>query len=178
MLCGLQREPAVPEGGGAQRAGWSGRGLAQHEESAPVAGERAAAGLRPEQAEPCDAVRGRVPAGHHPRRGQRWGWGWGWGISQAEGRGPQRQFAHAGPGLWLQEISRKVYKGMLDLLKCTVLSLEQTYAHAGLGGMASIFGLLEIAQTHYYSKGSHPSTRLQGPAVSHGKSPAVWDFLF
>ncbi|XP_035885249.1 MAP kinase-activating death domain protein isoform X18 [Phyllostomus discolor] len=50
------------------------------------------------------------------------------------------------------EISRKVYKGMLDLLKCTVLSLEQSYAHAGLGGMASIFGLLEIAQTHYYSK--------------------------
>lgn len=42
---------------------------------------------------------------------------------------------------------------MLDLLKCTVLSLEQSYAHAGLGGMASIFGLLEIAQTHYYSKG-------------------------
>ncbi|NP_001363584.1 MAP kinase-activating death domain protein isoform 67 [Homo sapiens] len=30
------------------------------------------------------------------------------------------------------EISRKVYKGMLDLLKCTVLSLEQSYAHAGL----------------------------------------------
>lgn len=57
------------------------------------------------------------------------------------------------PGLLLQEVSRKVYKGMLDLLKCTVLSLEQSYAHAGLGGMASTFGLLEIAQTHYYSKG-------------------------
>lgn len=53
----------------------------------------------------------------------------------------------------LQEISRKVYKGMLDLLKCTVLSLEQSYANAGLGGMASVFGLLEIAHTHYYNKG-------------------------
>lgn len=62
-----------------------------------------------------------------------------------------------GPGLSLQEVSRKVYKGMLDLLKCTVLSLEQSYAHAGLGGMASIFGLLEIAQTHYYSKGRDPA---------------------
>ncbi|NXC12797.1 MADD protein, partial [Corythaeola cristata] len=51
------------------------------------------------------------------------------------------------------EISRKVYKGMLDLLKCTVLSLEQSYANAGLGGMASVFGLLEIAHTHYYNKG-------------------------
>lgn len=42
---------------------------------------------------------------------------------------------------------------MLDLLKCTVSSLEQSYANAGLGGMASIFGLLEIANTHYYNKG-------------------------
>lgn len=56
-------------------------------------------------------------------------------------------------GVSLQEISRKVYKGMLDLLKCTVLSLEQSYANAGLGGMASVFGLLEIAHTHYYNKG-------------------------
>lgn len=56
-------------------------------------------------------------------------------------------------GISLQEISRKVYKGMLDLLKCTVLSLEQSYANAGLGGMASVFGLLEIAHTHYYNKG-------------------------
>lgn len=66
---------------------------------------------------------------------------------------PQAILPTLAPGLLLQEISRKVYKGMLDLLKCTVLSLEQSYTHAGLGGMASIFGLLEIAQTHYYSKG-------------------------
>ncbi|KAM9148736.1 MAP kinase-activating death domain protein isoform 5-T5 [Pangshura tecta] len=52
------------------------------------------------------------------------------------------------------EINRKVYKGMLDLLKCTVSSLEQSYANAGVGGMASVFGLLEIAHTHYYNKGS------------------------
>ncbi|XP_053143606.1 MAP kinase-activating death domain protein isoform X43 [Hemicordylus capensis] len=52
------------------------------------------------------------------------------------------------------EINRKVYKGMLDLLKCTVSSLEQSYANAGLGGMASVFGLLEIAHTHFYNKGS------------------------
>ncbi|XP_063083951.1 MAP kinase-activating death domain protein isoform X12 [Cavia porcellus] len=73
------------------------------------------------------------------------------------------------------EISRKVYKGMLDLLKCTVLSLEQTYAHAGLGGMASIFGLLEIAQTHYYSK--EPDKRKRSPTESVntpvGKDPCL-----
>ncbi|XP_073397715.1 MAP kinase-activating death domain protein isoform X13 [Dendrobates tinctorius] len=50
------------------------------------------------------------------------------------------------------EVSKKVYKGMLDMLKCTVSSLEQSYANAGLGGMASIFSLLEIAHTHYYNK--------------------------
>lgn len=42
-----------------------------------------------------------------------------------------------------------------------VLSLEQSYANAGLGGMASTFGLLEIAQTHYYSKG-----KAYGPGLS------------
>ncbi|KAG7315168.1 hypothetical protein KOW79_021256 [Hemibagrus wyckioides] len=51
------------------------------------------------------------------------------------------------------EINRKVYKGMLDLLKCTVSSLEHSYTNAGLGGMASVFSLLEIARTHYQTKG-------------------------
>ncbi|XP_052508333.1 MAP kinase-activating death domain protein isoform X12 [Budorcas taxicolor] len=73
------------------------------------------------------------------------------------------------------EVSRKVYKGMLDLLKCTVLSLEQSFAHAGLGGMASIFGLLEIAQTHYYSK--EPDKRKRSPTESVstpvGKDPSL-----
>ncbi|XP_068844303.1 MAP kinase-activating death domain protein isoform X28 [Capricornis sumatraensis] len=73
------------------------------------------------------------------------------------------------------EVSRKVYKGMLDLLKCTVLSLEQSFAHAGLGGMASIFGLLEIAQTHYYSK--EPDKRKRSPTESVstpvGKDPGL-----
>ncbi|NXN48152.1 MADD protein, partial [Rhinoptilus africanus] len=72
------------------------------------------------------------------------------------------------------EVSRKVYKGMLDLLKCTVLSLEQSYANAGLGGMASVFGLLEIAHTHYYNK--EPEKRKRSPTDGSvtpvGKDPA------
>ncbi|XP_065542549.1 MAP kinase-activating death domain protein isoform X4 [Lathamus discolor] len=72
------------------------------------------------------------------------------------------------------EISRKVYKGMLDLLKCTVLSLEQSYANAGLGGMASVFGLLEIAHTHYYNK--EPEKRKRSPTDGSvtpvGRDPA------
>lgn len=42
---------------------------------------------------------------------------------------------------------------MLDILKCTVSSLEHSYTNAGLGGMASVFSLLEIACTHYQTKG-------------------------
>ncbi|XP_026071106.1 MAP kinase-activating death domain protein-like isoform X30 [Carassius auratus] len=58
------------------------------------------------------------------------------------------------------EINRKVYKGMLDLLKCTVSSLEHSYTNAGLGGMASVFSLLEIARTHYQTK--DPEKRKRG----------------
>ncbi|XP_028812028.1 MAP kinase-activating death domain protein isoform X10 [Denticeps clupeoides] len=59
------------------------------------------------------------------------------------------------------EVSRKVYKGMLDLLKCTVSSLEHSYTNAGLGGMASVFSLLEIARTHYQTK--DPEKRKRSP---------------
>ncbi|XP_053576310.1 MAP kinase-activating death domain protein [Bombina bombina] len=71
------------------------------------------------------------------------------------------------------EISKKVYKGMLDLLKCTVSSLEQSYANAGLGGMASIFSLLEIAHTHYYSK--EPEKRKHSPSADGAVTPVSRD---
>uniref|UniRef100_A0A8C5BIK0 MAP kinase-activating death domain protein n=1 Tax=Gadus morhua TaxID=8049 RepID=A0A8C5BIK0_GADMO len=59
------------------------------------------------------------------------------------------------------EVNRKVYKGMLDILKCTVSSLEHSYTNAGLGGMASVFSLLEIARTHYQTK--DPEKRKRSP---------------
>ncbi|XP_069750425.1 MAP kinase-activating death domain protein isoform X2 [Narcine bancroftii] len=59
------------------------------------------------------------------------------------------------------EISKKVYRGMLDLLKCCVASLEHSYSNAGLGGMASVFTLLEIAHTHYYHK--EPDKKKRSP---------------
>ncbi|XP_069821948.1 MAP kinase-activating death domain protein isoform X3 [Dendropsophus ebraccatus] len=71
------------------------------------------------------------------------------------------------------EISKKVYKGMLDLLKCTVSSLEQSYANAGLGGMASVFNLLEIAHTHYYNKESEK--RKHSPSADGTVTPVSRD---
>ena len=54
----------------------------------------------------------------------------------------------------LQEVNLKVYRGMLDLLKCVLHGLEYTYnVRHGLGGMASAFSMLEICHTHYYAKG-------------------------
>uniref|UniRef100_A0A6I8QFL7 MAP kinase-activating death domain protein n=1 Tax=Xenopus tropicalis TaxID=8364 RepID=A0A6I8QFL7_XENTR len=73
------------------------------------------------------------------------------------------------------EITRKVYRGMLDLLKCTVSSLEQTYANAGLGGMASVFSLLEIAHTHYYNKelwNTHREVKKQKAMDKQSTKPA------
>uniref|UniRef100_A0A673CTB5 MAP kinase-activating death domain protein n=1 Tax=Sphaeramia orbicularis TaxID=375764 RepID=A0A673CTB5_9TELE len=63
------------------------------------------------------------------------------------------------------EVSRKVYKGMLDILKCTVSSLEHSYTNAGLGGMASVFSLLEIARTHYQTKGSEGAKQQRPPVA-------------
>uniref|UniRef100_A0A8D3C3E3 MAP kinase-activating death domain protein n=1 Tax=Scophthalmus maximus TaxID=52904 RepID=A0A8D3C3E3_SCOMX len=63
------------------------------------------------------------------------------------------------------EVTRKVYKGMLDILKCTVSSLEHSYTNAGLGGMASVFSLLEIARTHYQTKGSDGAKQQRPPVA-------------
>ena len=41
---------------------------------------------------------------------------------------------------------------MLKVLQATVYGLEQTYSNYGLGGMASVFQVLEIAHTHYWTK--------------------------
>ncbi|XP_073460490.1 MAP kinase-activating death domain protein isoform X19 [Aquarana catesbeiana] len=71
------------------------------------------------------------------------------------------------------EISRKVYKGMLDILKCTVSSLEQSYANAGLGGMASVFSLLEIAHTHYYNKGTEQPKQVIDSADTEEKKSQI-----
>ncbi|XP_072321265.1 MAP kinase-activating death domain protein [Eucyclogobius newberryi] len=67
------------------------------------------------------------------------------------------------------EVNRKVYKGMLDILKCTVSSLENSYANAGLGGMASVFSLLEIARTHYQTK--DPEKRNKRSPTDSSSSP-------
>lgn len=41
---------------------------------------------------------------------------------------------------------------MLRVLQAVVHGLEHTYSNFGLGGMASVFQLAEMAHTHYWSR--------------------------
>lgn len=49
-------------------------------------------------------------------------------------------------------VSKNVWRGMLKSLLAVSHGLEVTYNNFGLGGMASVFQLMEIAHTHYWSK--------------------------
>lgn len=49
-------------------------------------------------------------------------------------------------------IPKPVWKGMLKCLLAVAHGLEATFANYGLGGMASVFQLMEIAHTHFWSK--------------------------
>ncbi|XP_042202636.1 MAP kinase-activating death domain protein [Callorhinchus milii] len=85
----------------------------------------------------------------------------------------------ADPGLAVvQEITRKVYRGLLDLLKCCVSSLEHCYSHSAPGGLGSALTLMEIAHTHYYTKDSDkrkPSPTEGGPGGRNETSTAKRD---
>ncbi|XP_053663082.1 MAP kinase-activating death domain protein [Anopheles marshallii] len=49
-------------------------------------------------------------------------------------------------------VSKAVYKGTLKCLVAITHGLEHTIGNFGLGGMASVFQMMEIAHTHYWSK--------------------------
>lgn len=54
--------------------------------------------------------------------------------------------------MFAQAVPKPVYKGMLKCLQAVTYGLAHTYNNFGLGGMASVFQLMEIAHTHYWSK--------------------------
>ncbi|KAL0268470.1 UNVERIFIED_CONTAM: hypothetical protein PYX00_010400 [Menopon gallinae] len=72
-------------------------------------------------------------------------------------------------------ISKKVYKGMLKTLQTVIFGLEKTYENFGLGGMASVFQVLEIAHTHYWTKDlseAHPMDFSGSSLMSRASSPS------
>lgn len=70
-------------------------------------------------------------------------------------------------------ISRTTWKSMLKILQATIHGLEVSFMNSGSGGVASVFYLLEIAHTHYWSKdGCDSSTsgfnsQMSSPFGSH-----------
>lgn len=49
-------------------------------------------------------------------------------------------------------VPKSIWRGMLKCIQAVAHGLEGTYNNFGLGGMASVFQLMEIAHTHYWSK--------------------------
>jgi hypothetical protein len=61
-------------------------------------------------------------------------------------------------------VPKAVWRGMLKICQAIVSGLEQSYMHNKLVGMASVFSLLEIAHTHYWSR--DPNDENQNPTRS------------
>lgn len=49
-------------------------------------------------------------------------------------------------------VPKPVWKGMLKCLHAIAHGLDATYSNFGLGGTASVFQMMEIAHTHFWSK--------------------------
>jgi hypothetical protein len=66
-----------------------------------------------------------------------------------------------------------VWKGILKCLQGVTFGLEQTYANFGLGGMASVFTMMEIAHTHFWTKEINEGSDLSASLLSsQSVSPA------
>lgn len=50
------------------------------------------------------------------------------------------------------QVSKAVWRGMIRICAAIISGLEQSYLHNKLIGMASVFSLLEVAHTHYWTK--------------------------
>ncbi|XP_043266245.1 MAP kinase-activating death domain protein isoform X8 [Colletes gigas] len=68
-------------------------------------------------------------------------------------------------------VTQPVYKGMLKCLQAVSHGLIHTYTNFGLGGMASVFQLMEIAHTHYWSKDITEGTGFDNSMMSQASSP-------
>lgn len=52
------------------------------------------------------------------------------------------------------QISKNVLRGMIKICSAIISGLEQSYMHNKLIGMASVFSLLELSHTHYWTRES------------------------
>lgn len=64
------------------------------------------------------------------------------------------------------QVSREVWRGMIRICSAIVSGLEQSYMHNKLVGMASVFSLLELAHTHYWTREPAHENRSTGTGTS------------
>ncbi|XP_012156976.1 MAP kinase-activating death domain protein isoform X7 [Ceratitis capitata] len=70
-------------------------------------------------------------------------------------------------------VPKPVWKGMLKCLQAVTAGFEATFANFGLGGMASVFQMMEIAHTHFWSKELNETTDMSTSLLSsHATSPS------
>lgn len=70
-------------------------------------------------------------------------------------------------------VPKPVWKGVLKCLQAVTCGLEQTYANFGLGGMASVFSMMEISHTHYWTKEINDGSEMSASMLSsQSVSPA------
>ncbi|XP_017050775.1 MAP kinase-activating death domain protein isoform X12 [Drosophila ficusphila] len=69
-------------------------------------------------------------------------------------------------------VTKPVWKGMLKCVQAIAGGLDVTFANFGLGGMASVFQLMEVAHTHYWSKEINEGSDMSSSLLSsHAASP-------
>ncbi|KAL9883197.1 rab3 GDP-GTP exchange factor isoform 1-T1 [Glossina fuscipes fuscipes] len=69
-------------------------------------------------------------------------------------------------------VPKPIWKGMLKCLHAVTAGLEMTFANFGLGGMASVFQMMEIAHTHYWTKELNDASEMSSSLLSsHATSP-------
>jgi len=74
--------------------------------------------------------------------------------------------------LSLQCVTKPVWKGMLKCVQAIAGGLDVTFSNFGLGGMASVFQLMEVAHTHYWSKEINEGSDMSSSLLSsHAASP-------
>lgn len=61
---------------------------------------------------------------------------------------------------------------MLKCIQAVAIGMEHSYANFGIGGMASVYQLLEIAHTHYWSRDLSESSDISASLLSsHASTP-------
>ncbi|XP_044572736.1 MAP kinase-activating death domain protein isoform X5 [Drosophila ananassae] len=69
-------------------------------------------------------------------------------------------------------VTKPIWKGMLKCVQAIAAGLDVTFGNYGLGGMASVFQLMEVAHTHYWSKEINDGSDMSSSLLSsHAASP-------